>query len=1149
MASNTVKDNQTDTPEFLAGGGEMGRRIREYDWSGTSLGPIAGWPHSLRTCLRIMLTSRQPIWIGWGKDLIKFYNDPYIAIVGGKHPHALGEPASVVWREIWPNIGPMLRRVMEQNEGTYVESQLLIMERNGYPEETYYTFSYTPISGDDGGTAGMICFNTDDTERIISERQLQTLTRLGVRLTDPRSDNDIIEKTIATLKENPYDFPFALFYSVSGGKARLSQTTLTEETAARIPVEIPLDAAVTSPFPLHAVMNARRQQLVLHLRTKIGAMPLGVWKSSPDEALILPIAPSGAKDPYGFLVVGINPYRLADEKYRGFFSLVADQMATSFASIHALEEERERAEALEEIDRSKTIFFSNISHEFRTPLTLLLGPIEDVLNDPDSIGVDKYRMGIAHRNALRMQKLVNTLLEFSRIEAGRLEGKFSRVDIGSFTRDLASSFRSAIERVGMQLYTPCDSRIEDVYVDVDMWEMIILNLVSNAFKYSKEGHIEVAVRQMGNEVRVSVTDTGLGIPEDQLEKIFNRFHRISSTGGRSQEGTGIGLAMVKELVKLHKGAITVSSQLGEGSVFTVSLPLGKDHLPADRIIQTPQRQKGFRHADAFVTEAMKWTQDNTSDIHTEDNNDELRASVKPAAALRYKVLLADDNADMRDYVARLLSHYYHVITAVNGEDALQKMTQHKPDLLLSDVMMPVLDGFQLLKKIRSHPDIKNIPVIFVSARAGEEAKVEGLDAGADDYLVKPFSAKELLARVDGCLKIARERIASETNLRHFITKAPVATALFRGPSLLVELVNEKMLEIWGRTREEVINKSVLEALPEIMAQGVDELLQNVYRTGKTYQGSETPIAIRRPEGLQTFFFDFILEPLLDESQAVTGVISVGTDVTAQVAAKKAIIQQAEILEQEVKYRTQELSQLNLSLQRSNEDLQQFAHVASHDLKEPVRKIRTFGSRLQDEYGEILPDRARQFLDKIHNATERMFSMIDGVLSYSVLNASEQPIEELDLNEIVKNIESDLEISIQQKKATIKKGPLPTVEGAPVLIYQLFYNLLNNALKFSQAGVPPVIYISGQVAGSPVHPMAEIGIADNGIGFDQQHADTIFETFSRLNSKDKFEGTGLGLSLCKKIVERHHGTIAAMGIKNKGAVFSITLPLKQIEKNI
>ena len=226
-----MKQSVVDTslPEFLSGGGELGELIRQKDWSATSLGPVNEWPNSLRTCIRIMLTSRQPMWIGWGHELIKFYNDPYKTIVGGKHPWALGQPASEVWKDIWKDIEPLLKQVMERDEGTYVESQLLIMERNGYPEETYYTFSYTPIPGDNGGTAGMICANTDDTERIISERQLKTLTRLASRLKDAHTDTEVISHTVSTLSENSHDFPFVLFFSIAGNEAFFSDSSLTDE--------------------------------------------------------------------------------------------------------------------------------------------------------------------------------------------------------------------------------------------------------------------------------------------------------------------------------------------------------------------------------------------------------------------------------------------------------------------------------------------------------------------------------------------------------------------------------------------------------------------------------------------------------------------------------------------------------------------------------------------------------------------------------------------------------------------------------------------------------------------------------------------------------------------------------------------------------
>jgi len=990
----------------------MGQRIREFDWSGTPLGPLDSWPQSLRTCVRIMLTSRQPIWIGWGKELIKLYNDPYKAIVGGKHPWALGKPASVVWKEIWMDIGPMLDTVMEKDEGTYVESRLLIMERNGYPEETYYTFSYTPITGDEGGTAGMICFNSDDTGRIQGERQLRTLMQLGSRLTDPKSNQDVINRTLRVLKDNPQDFPFVEFRLV-GEEAEL--------------------------FPdCQMAVTHRRPQVIEGMDKRVADMTVGAWEIPPNTGVILPVFHPVTREAYGYLVVGINPYRLPDEKYMGFFSLVSDQIAGSLADLNALAAERERSEALMEIDRAKTIFFSNISHEFRTPLTLLLGPIQDLLNDPEAKEVNRYRMGVAYRNVLRMQKLVNTLLDFSRIEAGRMDARYSRVDIVAFTRELVSSFRSAIEKAGMQLLLSSGPITGEVYVDVDQWEQIMLNLISNALKYTQEGSIAVYIEQVGDELQVRVSDTGVGIPEDQLGRIFDRFHRVESVHGRSQEGTGIGLAMVKELVRMHQGTISVRSQLGRGSTFIIAIPMGRKHLPADKIVEPTI--VGLKYAESFVTEAMKWLPD--SDDSVVDGGEwgiaeakvvervsggEYVGEVAEEALVDIMteggtVLLADDNADMREYVQRLLSRQFVVITAMDGEDAYNKVLEYRPDLLLTDVMMPRLDGFGLLAKIRSHPEVRHMPVIILSARAGEEAKVEGLEAGADDYLIKPFTARELLARVDANIRIARSRS-----------------------------------------------------------------------------------------------------------------------------------EHARMLEQEVRRQTAALKEMNNSLLRSNDDLQQFAHVASHDLKEPVRKIRTFSNRLLDEYGSMLPVQARLFLTKIEQATLRMVMMIDGVLAYSTLNGSEQAIETIDLNQIIGFVEADLELSIAERKAKIVYSALPELEGAPVLVYQLFYNLINNSLKFARSDTPSVIEVVANILhgpnGEPDGEIVELVIKDNGIGFDQEHTDRIFNTFTRLHARDKYEGTGLGLALCRKIVERHHGSISATGEKDKGATFIIQLPRRQDRKSI
>jgi len=1134
-------ENVAALPEFLSGGGEMGKRIREYDWAATPLGPIHTWPQSLRTCMRIMLTSRQPIWIGWGKELIKLYNDPYRAIVGGKHPWALGLPASVVWKDIWRDIDPMLRQVMENDEGIYAESQLLIMIRNGYPEETYYTFSYTPIPADDGGTAGMICANTDDTDRIISERQLRTLSHLGKKLTDTKTQTEVINKTIESLNDNQHDFPFALFYTYKDNKGLFTHSTSLAGTTNKVPLTINLDDPGILSAAIKDAIETKKPVLLPEIGPVLGDMPMGAWGVTPEKAMILPVMQPASREPYGFLVTGFNPYRLLDEKYLSFFSLVADQVATSFAGVHALEEERKRSEALAEIDRAKTTFFSNISHEFRTPLTLLLGPIEEALDDHETIPANRLRMELAHRNALRMQKLVNTLLDFSKIEAGRMEGKFVHVDISSFTRDLVSTFRSAIEKAGITLVLDCDHVNEPVFVDVDMWEKIVLNLLSNALKYTNKGSITVSIKRIARHVRLSVADTGIGIAPDQMTKIFDRFHRIESVQGRSQEGTGIGLAMVKELVKLHHGNIDLSSKLGEGSEFSVSIPIGNGHLDPTRVSNTISPVSVGASARAYILEAIKWLPDDMAEKDTAGNGMISNTEQSNGAAKKFRVLLADDNADMREYVQRLLSAQFTVITANDGDEAFQKANDFKPDLLLSDIMMPRLDGFGLLRKIRNHPDLRNLPVIFLSARAGEEAKVEGLDAGADDYIVKPFSARELIVRVSNLIRINQVRRETEQQFYQLFLQAPAIINVFKGPDYRFELYHPKNKEIFGQ--RDFSGLTLREALPELEGQGIFELLGQVYYNGHVIERSEARVIFNNVQGEpEEHYFNFIYQPWYDISGRIQGVLNFAIEVTNAVKDRKKLEENERNLEKLVSRRT-------LELQRSNDDLQQFAHVASHDLKEPVRKIRTYISRLQDEYGQLLPDKSWAYLHKIQHASERMFSMIDGVLKYSLLNDSDPLTETIDLNETIANIEADLEIMINQRNASIDKQTLPAVEGSAILLYQLFYNLINNALKFCRPGEPPKIVITAQVTDDQDHKIAEISITDNGIGFDQKHGKIIFDTFTRLNSKDKYEGTGLGLALCKKIVERHHGSIAAIGERDKGASFTIRLPLRQHEADL
>ena len=748
----------------------MAALIAARDWSATPLGPSARWPRSLETVLRILVTSRYAMWLGWGPELTFFYNDAYGTMtLGAKHPWALGQPASKVWEEIWPDIGPRAESVMRTGDATWDEGLLLFLERSGFPEETYHTFSYSPLPDDDGSIGGMLCVVTEDTERVIGARRLATLRELAAELAAVRTEPEVLAAIERGLGGNSRDLPFTVtwLFDADGTHARLACTTGIDRGHHLAQTEVAL-ADLQPDDPLRRVLGGEPQVQITHLAGD-DPVPSGAWDRPPRAALAVPIAQQGADRPAGVLLAAINPFRPLDEAYRGFIDLVAAQVASGLASARAYEAERRRAEALAELDRAKTAFFSNVSHEFRTPLTLMLGPLEEELVERRE--ADGARLAMVHRNGLRLLRLVNTLLDFSRIEAGRVRASFQPIDLAAYTAELASNFRSACERAGLSLRVACRTLPQPVFVDAGMWERVVLNLLSNAFKYTLRGGIDVLLDGDATHASLIVRDTGVGIPAAELPRVFDRFHRIEGQPGRTMEGTGIGLALVHELVRLHGGRIDVQSNVGVGTTIAIVLPFGHAHLPAEQVsTERADKIPGVSAAAAFVEEALRWLPDDTGHGSLEPG------LLEPATALdaiaadapageRRRILLADDNADMRDYVARLLLPHYDVRALEDGAAALEAVQAEPPDLVLTDVMMPRLDGFGLLSAIRADPRSRELPVILLSARAGDEARVEGLDAGADDYLVKPFGARELLARVRSNLELAHIRREAAEQVR------------------------------------------------------------------------------------------------------------------------------------------------------------------------------------------------------------------------------------------------------------------------------------------------------------------------------------------------------------------------------------------------
>jgi len=818
----------------------MGALIRAMDWTGSPLGPPDDWPQSLRTAVGIMLSSRYAMFVWWGRQLVNLYNDAYRPFLGAKHPQALGRSAREVWGEIWDLIGPRTEAVLERGESTFDEALLLVMERFGYPEETYFTFSYSPIRNDRGDVGGIFCAVTDETQRVIGERQLALLRELAAGMADARSIGEACERGARALATNPRDLPFALIYLVDAEhrRARLAGASGIVWGTPTAPLEIPLDK--DAPWRLDEVIGGAGTRLV-DLEAMSLPLPAGTWDRPPVQAAMLPIAPQGQTGQAGVLIAGLNPYRLFDAGYQRLLDLVAGQLAAAIANSHAHEEERRRAEALAEIDRAKTAFFSNVSHEFRTPLTLMLGPLEEALAAPaEALPQRRGDLALVHRNGLRLLRLVNTLLDFSRIEAGRVQASYEPVELAGFTAELASVFRAATEKAGLTLTVDCPPLAEPVWIDRDMWEKIVLNLISNAFKFTLEGGIAVRLRKENAAAVLAVEDTGTGIPADELPRLFDRFHRVEGARGRTHEGTGIGLALVQELVKLHGGTVGAESELGQGSIFTVTIPLGAAHLPADRLKAERTLVSTALGAKPYVEEALRWLPGAAPGL-AEEVERELLAEQPPvaSAAQRATILLADDNADMRDYVRRLLTPIYEVKTAADGEAALAALHEGRPDLVLSDVMMPGLDGFGLLRQIRADAKLADLPVILLSARAGEEASIEGLDAGADDYLVKPFSARELLARIRTNLEMARTRRAADEALRQAYRETTDILESIDDAFFAVDgewrftYVNRRAEELWGRRREELAARSIWDAFPDAIGTPIHDAMKRAMRERRT----------------------------------------------------------------------------------------------------------------------------------------------------------------------------------------------------------------------------------------------------------------------------------------------------------------------------
>jgi signal transduction histidine kinase/DNA-binding response OmpR family regulator len=960
----TIAANRNETPpasksahedndeSLFAGNSEMAGRMRAMDWSKTPLGPTDKWSQALRMMVRFMLPNPFPQLLWWGPELCCIYNDAYSPVLGTKHPWALGRPTTEVWREVWHVLGPLVDAPFHGGPATWAEDIPLEINRNGFMEETHFTISYSPVPDDTVASriGGVMATVQEITQKVVGERRIVILKDLGARSTEPKSADEACMIAAQTLERHSLDVPFALFYLIDEKQEGVSFAAGTDSNHRPLSKYVAFaDEQDKTGWPFEEVLKSEETVVVNELADRFTEVPKGPWSDPPSSAAVVPIRSNIPHRIAGFAAIGISSRLQFDESYRNFLDLVSTQISISVANARAYEEERKRAEALAEIDRAKTAFFSNVSHEFRTPLTLMLGPLEDLLSRSKThlSPIAAEQLELVNRNGGRLLRLVNTLLDFSRIEAGRVRAVYEPTDLAAFTVELAAVFRSAVERAGLQLNVDCKPTKDVAYVDREMWEKIVLNLISNAFKFTLTGQISVALAQVGSSIELRVQDTGVGIPAEEIPQLFDRFHRVPNTLSRTHEGSGIGLALVNELVKLHGGVIRVDSTLDNGSSFTVSIPVGREHLPTDQVGGERTIASTAIGATPFVQEALRWLPGVDSRVAEEIPLDvELLAVPHAPAAIATKrphVLLADDNADMRQYLTRLLSERYEVTGAPDGRAALEFARKQAPDLVLTDVMMPNLDGFGLLRELRSHSATKTVPILLLSARAGEEARVDGLDAGADDYLVKPFSARELLARVQTHLDLARVRkeaneaiVKNEERLRAFV--AASSDVIYRMSPDWTQMYQLNGKDFISDTTQP--NKNWLQEyiLPEDSAEvmnGVNEAI----RAKSVFQMEHR---VRRAEGSIGWTFSRAV-PLLDKDGEIVEWFGAASDITVRRNAAQDLQDAHENLEQRVRQRTEEL-------ESAHRDLRELSGQLLRLQDEERRRI---ASALHDSAGQTL----------------------------------------------------------------------------------------------------------------------------------------------------------------------------------------------------
>lgn len=554
--------------DLFKGGGEMGERIRQLDWSQTALGPAAGWPQSLRTAVSIMLGSRFPMMVHWGPELVHFYNDGYATILQGKHPGALGQPAEPWWREMWPFLRTIFGPVLA-GETTFFENSLVLPNRQGFVEEAYFTFSHSPIYDEAGAVGGIFVTALETTAAVLQQRRLALLSHLTAQTALSEHPAEAAQHLMAALATNQADIPFALLYAHAppDPQAQLHAWFGLPAGEPTAPATLPAGQAAAHSWPLADVLRSGQPLLVENLPARFETWPVGTAVESPTRALLLPLHTAATGSPTPVLILGLSARLPLDEAYHVFLNLVADYAGRALARVAILHEARRLNQALRQANAALDSFVHIAAHDLKGPANNLAQLMDAYHEEAPGPG-QNHLLALVEQEVLRLTGTIQGLVQVLHSQHSAAAELVSLAEVyATVQAGVAELLRQQQGHLTADFAAAPTAHFSRIYL-----ESILKNLISNALKYRDPARaplVQVRSYQQQGATVLTVTDNGRGVDLIQdRQRLFQPFTRLTTEG----DGTGLGLHLIQTIVQQQGGTLDVSSILGVGTTFTVVLP-------------------------------------------------------------------------------------------------------------------------------------------------------------------------------------------------------------------------------------------------------------------------------------------------------------------------------------------------------------------------------------------------------------------------------------------------------------------------------------------------------------------------------------------------------------------------------------------------